>query len=78
MAIKISAGNEMKTHGITKNDGANAQAGEIYAAIAMAMHEFHDNAHDVENTVITINRVKRRYSPWSSKIYTLRETPRRK
>ncbi len=34
--------------------------------------------HDVEETVLTITRVKRSYSPWSSKIYTLRETPPRK
>jgi hypothetical protein len=32
----------------------------------------------VEETVLTISRVKRSYSPWSSKICTLRETPRRK
>lgn len=83
MAIKMSARNEMKTHGITDKDEAKTkafgqQAGEIFAAIAMAMHECQENVHDVENTVITINRVKRRYSPWSSKIYTLRETPHRK
>ena len=31
----------------------------------------------VEETVLTITRVKRSYSPWSSKIYTLRETPKK-
>ena len=49
--------------------------GEVFAAIAMAMHEFQSDVHDVEDTVLTITRVKRSYSPWSSKIYTLRETP---
>jgi ABC-type cobalt transport system substrate-binding protein len=34
--------------------------------------------HDVEETILTISRVKRSYSPWSSKIYTLRETPHKK
>ena len=52
--------------------------GEIFAAISMAMHEFQNDVHDVEDTILTITRVKRSYSPWSSKIYTLRETPHKK
>ena len=52
--------------------------GEVFAAISMAMHEMQSDVHDVEDTVLTITRVKRSYSPWSSKIYTLRETPHRK
>jgi sodium pump decarboxylase gamma subunit len=51
-------------------------SGEEIAAIVMALHE-HLNAHDTENTILTINKVKRAYSPWSSKIYGLREVPRR-
>ncbi len=47
---------------------------EAIAAISMALYQ-HLNAHDYEETVLTINKVKRAYSPWSSKIYTLRETP---
>lgn len=50
--------------------------GEEIAAIAMALHE-HLDAHDSENTILTINKVKRAYSPWSSKIYSLREVPQR-
>ncbi len=49
-------------------------SGEEIAAIVMALHE-HFNAHDAENTILTINKVKRAYSPWSSKIYGLRELP---
>ncbi|MGE0090935.1 MAG: lamin tail domain-containing protein [Bacteroidia bacterium] len=53
---------------------------EVYAAIAMAMHAYFedDETHDIENTVLTIDKVTRNYSPWSSKIYTLRETPNKK
>lgn len=51
-------------------------SGEEIAAIVMALHE-HLNAHDTESTVLTINKVKRAYSPWSSKIYGLREIPRK-
>ena len=43
----------------------------------MALYE-HLNTHDSENTILTINKVKRAYSPWSSKIYSLREVPNRK
>jgi len=38
-------------------------------AIAMALHLFYDEVHDNESNVITIKRIERRYSPWSSKIY---------
>ena len=51
-------------------------SGEEIAAIVMALHE-HLNTHDTENTILTINKVKRAYSPWSSKIYSIRELPHR-
>jgi len=35
----------------------------------MALHLFYDEVHDDESNVITIKRIERRYSPWSSKIY---------
>lgn len=38
-------------------------------AISMALHLFYDEVHDNESNVITIKRIERRYSPWSSKIY---------
>lgn len=50
-------------------------SGEVSAAIAMALHLFHSEIHDEENTVLTIKKVARTYSPWSSKIYTLRKYP---
>lgn len=51
-------------------------SGEVIAAIAAALAE-HLDAHDRESTVLTINKVRRAYSPWSSKIYSLRELPRK-
>ena len=50
--------------------------GEVNAAIAMAIHLYFAEIHDHENTVLTINKVSRTYSPWSSKIYGLRQNPR--
>lgn len=38
-------------------------------AIATALHMFYGGLHDVEPNVITIKKVERKYSPWSSKIY---------
>lgn len=79
IAVGLSNRNTMRSKGIDKHEAKElSQApGEVYAAIAMAMHEMQDEVHDVEDTVLTITRVKRSYSPWSSKIYTLRETPRK-
>lgn len=58
-------------------EAVKGDSGEEIAAIAMALYE-HLNAHDKEDAILTINKVKKAYSPWSSKIYTLRETPSRK
>ena len=44
--------------------------GETNAAIAMALHMFFNEQHDEESNVITIKEVKKRYSPWSSKVYS--------
>lgn len=49
--------------------------GEVNAAISMALYLHFEEAHDIENTVLTINKVQRPYSPWSSKIYGLRQYP---
>lgn len=52
-------------------------SGEEIAAISMALHE-HFNTHDNESFLLTVKKMKRAYSPWSSKIYGLRETPQRR
>lgn len=51
-------------------------SGEVNAAIAMAVHLYYSEMHDKEDAVLTINKVSRTYSPWSSKIYGLRQHPR--
>ena len=83
VSVSLSKRNAMKAKGITDKQEAKEKKlgeapGEIFAAIAMAMYEMQSDVHDVEDTVLTITRVKRSYSPWSSKIYTLRETPQKK
>jgi len=43
----------------------------VHAAIAAAIHMYSEKLLDAENTVLTINKVSRTYSPWSSKIHGL-------
>jgi len=47
-------------------------SGEETAAIALALHLYTEEAHDRESGVLTIKRISRVYSPWSSKIYAVR------
>lgn len=82
-AIKLRKRNAMIAHNITDKQEAKEKKlgeapGEVIAAISMALHEAQGADHDVEENILTISRVKRSYSPWSSKIYTLRETPHKK
>lgn len=51
-------------------------SGEVNAAIATALHLYFSETHDKESYTLTINKVSRSYSPWSSKIYGLRQHPR--
>lgn len=51
-------------------------SGEVLAAISAAINELREDQHDIESTILTINQVKRNYSPWSSKVQTLRKLPR--
>ena len=82
-AIKLRKRNAMIAHNITDKQEAKEKKlgeapGELIADISMELHEAQGDDHDVEETILTISRVKRSYSPWSSKIYTLRETPHKK
>jgi Na+-transporting methylmalonyl-CoA/oxaloacetate decarboxylase gamma subunit len=43
----------------------------VYAAIAVAIHLYTEELQDAEAAVLTINKVSRTYSPWSSKIHGL-------
>lgn len=79
-AIRASKRNAKNAagEGVALSDNAGQESGEIFAAIATALYEMSDDNHDIENTVLTIRKVQRTYSPWSSKIYTLRQSPNKK
>jgi len=46
-------------------------SGEEIAAIAIALNQFLE-IHDEESGLLTISKVSKPYSPWSSKIYAVR------
>jgi Na+-transporting methylmalonyl-CoA/oxaloacetate decarboxylase gamma subunit len=48
--------------------------GEENAAIAAALYLFFSELHDEEKYVMTIRKVSKSYSPWSSKIYGILNT----
>lgn len=68
--------NTSKVGAMIKDEGAlTLDSGEAIAAIAAALAEHFSGKHDMEDTILTIKRMKRAYSPWNSKIYNLRVTP---
>ncbi|MHC1704376.1 MAG: OadG family transporter subunit [Tenuifilaceae bacterium] len=50
-------------------------SGEVFAAISTAIYLYQNEQHDVESAILTISRANKNYSPWSSKIYGLRNIP---
>ncbi|MFH1000611.1 MAG: OadG family protein [Bacteroidota bacterium] len=48
-------------------------SGEVTAAISAALYLYMNEQHDDESGKITIKEVSRKYSPWSSKIYGMRQ-----
>ncbi|MDE7154414.1 MAG: OadG family protein [Muribaculaceae bacterium] len=76
----IARKNKLQAQGIAHDsiddhDAVGHDTGEEIAAIAMALRD-HFDAHDQESTILTINKVRRSYSPWSSKIYNMRHLPK--
>ncbi len=57
---------------------ADTPNGEVIAAIMIALKKYEEDKHDIESAVLTINRVARAYSPWSSKIYSMVQMPERR
>ena len=66
-------GEKSKEHAIKPvSDGSSASTeAEIYAAIAAAIHLFNEELHDEEDTVTTIQKVEREWTPWNAKYYNM-------
>ena len=79
--MKKSKKNALKAQGLPTDNVKESTvvpgegSGEVYAAIAYALYLYQNEIHDEESAILTIDKVTRNYSPWSSKIYTLRQTP---
>ncbi|MDY0098318.1 MAG: hypothetical protein RBR81_03890 [Bacteroidales bacterium] len=54
------------------NEKIDAIPGDVNAAIALAIYLYLNEIHDKESNIITIKRISRAYSPWSSKLYSMR------
>ena len=74
--LKIKKDKKIESKDVQLKQSEEELSGNVGAAIAMALHLYMSELHDKENTVLTINKVARTYSPWSSKIYGLRQNPR--
>ena len=60
---------------ILKAPKGEMYSGDVVAAIGLAIAMYQDELHDRESSVITINKVAKVYSPWSSKIYGMTQMP---
>jgi len=69
--INMRIRKKSKAKGIELPDDSS-MTGEEIAAISMALHMHFAELHDEESGVLTIKRISRAYSPWSSKIYAVR------
>ena len=47
--------------------------GNVTAAIGLALHLYFSELHDEESNIVTIKKVRKAYSPWSSKIYSVNQ-----
>lgn len=55
------------------SDGSSKVDGEVYAAIAAAIYAYEQDLHDEEDTVITIQKVERAWTPWNAKFYNMNQ-----
>jgi Na+-transporting methylmalonyl-CoA/oxaloacetate decarboxylase gamma subunit len=68
--INIKVRRKLKKEGKCEDCGDLHIGGDVNAAISMALYLYFDEIHDEESDVITIKRISKQYTPWSSKIYS--------
>ncbi|WP_372644276.1 OadG family protein [Ancylomarina sp.] len=73
--LQINLRSKLKKQGKSNVEDFNIE-GNVNAAIAMALYMHFDQIHDEESNIITIKKVTKNYSPWSSKIYGVMNQPR--
>lgn len=68
--IKINVRRQLRAKGKSSEHEISNIEGNISAAIAAALFLHFSDIHDDESGVITIKRISKQYTPWSSKIYS--------
>lgn len=63
--VKIKKSKKVEGKEPQEKENEQELSGNVGAAITMALHLYMSELHDKENTVLTINKVARTYSPWS-------------
>ncbi len=75
--LQINLRSKLKKQGKSSSNSESLNIeGNVNAAIAMALYMHFDQIHDEESNIITIKKVTKNYSPWSSKIYGVMNQPR--
>ena len=72
LRVKIGKGRIHKDSDSSEKNQRIEITGEVNAAISMALYLYLNELHDEESNILTIKRVSKVYSPWSSKIYGVR------
>lgn len=79
ISTAVMSSKKRKAHGVTSKTSEDhhdeLDSGEVIAVIGMALAEHFGQGHDMEDTILTIKRMKKSYSPWNSKIYNMRHIP---
>lgn len=79
ISSSVQKSKKRKAHGVDSESAEQhhneLDSGEAIAAIGMALAEHFGQGHDMEDTILTIRRMRKAYSPWNSKIYNLRVLP---
>lgn len=79
ISSKIQKRQKLAAHGVSEHEADERHdeldSGEAIAAIGMALAEHLGQGHDMEDTILTIRRMRKAYSPWNSKIYNMRVVP---
>lgn len=58
-----------------KREKQPLDTGDVIAAISAALAQHFATDHDMEDTILTIRKLRKAYSPWNSKIYNMRHLP---
>ncbi len=65
----IKKQNKKKNNGETADKPEQKMTGDENAAICTALYLYFTELHDEEKYVMTVKKISKTYSPWSSKIY---------